>query len=50
MESGMKSNPSPVHPPPFPGQLAKPRFFYRQWMLAGNPAPKYGVKVRLEAR
>ena len=26
------------HPSPFTGQLARPRWFYRQWMLAGNPA------------
>lgn len=34
----MESNPSSAHPPPFRGTMVKPRFFYRQWMLAGNPA------------
>ncbi len=34
----MELQPSPAHPPPFPGKLVRPRFLYRQWMLAGNPA------------
>ena len=42
----MESNPSPAHPPPFRASLAKPRFFYRQWMLAGNPALFFDRLVR----
>jgi cytochrome P450 len=42
----MNANPSPAHPPPFRGTLARPRFFYRQWMLAGNPALFFDRLVR----
>lgn len=42
----MESHPSATHPPPFRGQLATPRFFYRQWQLAGNPALFFDRLVR----
>ena len=34
----MKEQPEPNNIREFSGSLAKPRRFYRQWMLAGNPA------------
>lgn len=37
---------SSEHPSPFTGTLARPRFFYRQWMLAGNPALFFDRLVR----
>ncbi len=42
----MESNPSAAQPPPFRGKLATPRFFYRQWLLAGNPALFFDRLVR----
>ena len=42
----MESNPSTAQPPPFEGALARPPFFYRQWMLAGNPALFFDRLVR----
>jgi cytochrome P450 len=42
----MESQPSASQPPPFQGNLARPRFLYRQWMLAGNPALFFDRLVR----
>lgn len=42
----MESHPSSTQPPPFTGKLARPRFFYRQWLLAGNPALFFDRLVR----
>lgn len=42
----MESSPSARQPPPFSGTLARPRFCYRQWMLAGNPALFFDRLVR----
>jgi cytochrome P450 len=42
----MESDPSAAHPPPFQGSLARPRLFYRQWMLAGNSALFFDRLVR----
>jgi cytochrome P450 len=42
----MEPHSSAGQPPPFRGTLVRPRLFYRQWMLAGNPALFFDRLVR----
>jgi cytochrome P450 len=42
----MEPHATAAQPPAFRGKLACPRLFYRQWMLAGNPALFFDRLVR----